>query len=69
MALPLPLGTMSGTPFSAFLTTTLDSGGTPNGNQRMSLNMCWSHLKSMSSTTCPSSSAKSGEMAGRRSML
>eukprot|EP00965_Chrysotila_dentata_P201892 6180811-Pleurochrysis_carterae.AAC.1 len=26
--------------------------------------MCWSHLESMYSTTCPSSCAKSGEVAG-----
>eukprot|EP00965_Chrysotila_dentata_P259169 6213468-Pleurochrysis_carterae.AAC.2 len=59
MALPLPMGTMDGTPFLAVLTTTLGSGVTPNGNQRI--------------TTCPSSCAKLGERlrdaaaaAGRR---
>eukprot|EP00965_Chrysotila_dentata_P025156 834760-Pleurochrysis_carterae.AAC.1 len=53
MALPLPPETMAGTTFSAVLTNTLRSGATPNGNQRMSLIMCWSHLASMWSTTCP----------------
>eukprot|EP00965_Chrysotila_dentata_P168237 5555761-Pleurochrysis_carterae.AAC.1 len=67
MALPLPLGTMGGTPFSAVLTTTLGSWVMPNGNQRMSLNMCWSHLESTCSTTCPSSCPKPGKVAGRRS--
>eukprot|EP00965_Chrysotila_dentata_P259686 6213640-Pleurochrysis_carterae.AAC.1 len=32
MALPFPLGTMVGTPFSAVLTTTLGSGVTPSKN-------------------------------------
>eukprot|EP00965_Chrysotila_dentata_P032975 1098595-Pleurochrysis_carterae.AAC.2 len=35
MALPLPLGTMGGTPCSAILTITLGLRVTPNGNQRM----------------------------------
>eukprot|EP00965_Chrysotila_dentata_P119088 3937137-Pleurochrysis_carterae.AAC.1 len=40
MALPLPLGMMADTPCSAVLTNTFGPGVTPNGNQRMSLNMC-----------------------------
>eukprot|EP00965_Chrysotila_dentata_P157392 5200003-Pleurochrysis_carterae.AAC.1 len=65
-ALPLPLGTMGLTPFSAVMTITLGSRVTPNGNQRLSLSMCWSHLESIYSTTCPTSCAKPGEVAGRR---
>eukprot|EP00965_Chrysotila_dentata_P124880 4128483-Pleurochrysis_carterae.AAC.11 len=61
MALPLPLGKKNGTTFETVLTTstTLNSGVTPNGNQRMPLTRA-GHTSSRCAWLCSSDYGSGG---------